>query len=154
VIADSGIFWSTGGENFGDGVYELEATQTVGTIDNGYGLMFYVDNRTDSFYLLEVSGDGFVWIGACTDGCESEVVPLVEDGWFESPAVEQGLNQTNHLRVEASDGHFVLFVNNQQVGQFDDTRFTDGDIGLLVETLGQGGVTVHFDNFTFEPADE
>jgi hypothetical protein len=154
VLADSGIFWSTGGEDFGDGAYEVDATQVGGTLDNGYGMMFRVNNDTDSFYLFEVSGDGFVWIGACVDGCEGEVIPLVEDGWFASPAVSQGLNQTNRLRVDATGGNFTFFVNGQQVGQATDTRFATGDIGLLVETLGEGGVTVNFDNFTVTPPAE
>lgn len=152
VLAESGIFWSTAGENFGLGTYELDATQIAGTLDNGFGMMFRVDNDTDSFHLFEVSGDGWVWIGSCVDGCETDVTPLVEDGWFESDAVKQGLEQTNHLRVEANDGSLAFFVNDEQVGEARDNNFTGGDIGILVETLGDGGVTVHFDNFEFQPA--
>jgi tetratricopeptide (TPR) repeat protein len=147
VLAESGVFWSTGGENFNDGIYEVEATQIEGPLDNGYGMMFRVNNETDSFYLFEVSGDGFVWIGLCVDGCETEVTMLVGDGWFQSLAVNQGLNVTNHLRVEAVGGNFTFFVNDQQVGQAFDNRFANGDIGVLVETLGEGGVVVDFDNF-------
>lgn len=154
VKAESGIFWSTGGEDFGDGTYEVDATQVEGTLDNGYGMMLRVNNDTDSFYLFEVSGDGFVWIGACVDGCETEVTPLVEDGWFQSDAVNQGLNNTNHLRVDATGGNFTFFVNGQQVGQATDTRFATGDIGLLVETLGTAGVVVNFDNFKMTPPAE
>jgi hypothetical protein len=154
VFAENGLFWSTGGESFGDGTYQVDATHVAGPVDNGYGLMYRVQEDTDSFYLFEVSSDGFVWIGKCTDGCESEVTPLVDEGWFPHAAVKQGVNQLNQLRVEAIGPNMTFFVNGQQVGQASDSQFTEGDIGVLVETLGEGGVTVNFDNFTVTPPAE
>ena len=62
VKVPEAFFWSTGGETFGDGTYELETTQTAGPLDNGYGMMFRIDNETNSFYLFEVSGDGYVLV--------------------------------------------------------------------------------------------
>jgi hypothetical protein len=150
VKADQGIFWSTASQNFDDGVYEVEASQIEGTLDNGYGMLFRVNNDTDSFYLLEVSGDGFVWIGYCADSC-SEVESFVQGGWFESGAVNQGLNATNHLRVRAEGANMIFYVNNQEVGRVTDNRLRRGDIGVFVETLGEGGVRVAFDNFKVAP---
>lgn len=150
VKAESGIYWSTGGEDFSDGTYEVEATQLEGTVDNGYGLLFR-SNENDDFYLFEVSGDGFVWIGLCKGGCEDDVVMLVGDNWFASDAVNQGLNATNRLRVQAEGGNLIFFINDQEVGRATDTTLTTGDIGILVETLGEGGVKVAFDNFKFTP---
>ncbi|MBK9051023.1 MAG: hypothetical protein IPL78_08935 [Chloroflexi bacterium] len=148
------FFWSTGGENFGDGTYEVEATQIAGPVDNGYGMMFRIDNETDSFYLFEVSGDGFVLIARCGSACEDYQV-LVEDSWFTSPAVNQGTNNTNLLKVEASGSNMTFFVNGQSVGTVTDATLAAGDIGVFVETFSEGGVTVHFDNFKFTPpADE
>ena len=63
VKADLGLFWATAGEQLSDGVYQVEATQLDGPLDNGYGLMFRVDADTNSLYLFEVSGDGSIWIG-------------------------------------------------------------------------------------------
>lgn len=150
VKAESGIFWTTAGQNFEDGVYEVEATQVGGTLDNGYGLMFRVDNDTDSFYLLEVSGDGYVWIGRCADAC-AQTEALLNDGWFESTAVNQGLNTTNHLRVHAEGANMIFFVNSQEVGRITDSTLRQGDVGLTVETLGEGGVRVAFDNVKVTP---
>jgi hypothetical protein len=154
VIAENGLFWSTAGESFGDGNYQVDATHVAGPVDNGYGLMYRVQEDTDSFYLFEVSSDGFVWIGKCQEGCESEVTPLVEQGWFQHAAVRTGVNQTNELRVETDGPNMTFFVNDQQVGQASDGDFTEGDIGVLVETLGEGGVTVHFDNYSVTPPAE
>ena len=154
VTAESGIFWATASENLGYGTYRLEATQVDGPIDNGYGMMFLMDTNRNDFYLFEVSGDGFVWIGRCMDRCEADIVPLVGDGWFPSDAVNVGVNQTNVLRVDAVEGEMTFFVNDQLVGEAIDTVLTSGDIGVAVETYGAGGVQVHFDNFSFDPANQ
>lgn len=150
VKAENGLFWSTAGERFDDGVYEVEATALEGPLDNGFGLMFRVDEDSESFYEFKVSSDGYVYVGRCADGCD-EAVTLIQDGWFASPLVEQGLNVTNVLRVEANGPEMVFFVNDQEVGRVTDDTLDKGDIGILVETFSQGGVRVAFDNFTVTP---
>lgn len=150
VKSEFGLFWTTAGEEFGDGVYQVEATPLEGPLDNGYGMMFRVGDEANAFYLFEVSADGFVWIGLCEDGCSEESV-LVEDGWFASEAVNEGLNVTNVLRVRAEQANLIFYVNDQEVGRVTDDSFQSGDIGLAVETLGEGGVLVAFDNFTVSP---
>jgi len=151
VESSNGIFWSSAGVDLTDGTYVVEATQIEGPLDNGYGMLFMADMESDTFYLFEVSGDGYVWIGYCEAGCEGNITQLVNDGWFQSDAVRQGLNQTNELRVEVGEGTMVFFVNGQEVGRaFDETRFS-GDVGVMVETIGAGGVRVHFDNYRYTP---
>lgn len=151
VDAERGIFWSTAGISAGDGTYVVEATQTAGPLDNGFGLMFMVDPEALDFYLFEISGDGYVWLGRCEGGCEENQVILVDEGWFEAPAIKQGLNEMNRLRVEVKDGNMIFYVNGTEVGRGVDTAFTAGDVGVLVETLGEGGVEVEFDNFRYTP---
>jgi len=150
VKAELGLFWATAGEQRADGIYQVEATQLDGPLDNGYGMMFRVDPDSNSFYLFEVSGDGYVWIGVCENSCEDEE-PLTGDGWVASDAVRQGLNATNVLRVRAEGGNMIFFVNDQEVGRVTDNTLGQGDIGIMVETLGQGDVLVAFDNFTVTP---
>lgn len=155
VSATNGLFWTTGGESFADGIYEVEATQMEGPVNNGYGMLFRVNNDTNDFYLLEVSGDGYVWIGRCADSC-NEAEALVEGGWFQSTAVKQGVGQTNFLRVVAEGPSMAFYVNGVEVGRISDAGgavpLPAGDIGLFVETLGEGGVGVAFDNFRFTPS--
>lgn len=150
VKSEFGLFWTTAGEEFGDGVYQVEATPLEGPLDNGYGMMFRVGDDANAFYLFEVSADGFVWIGLCEEGCSEEAV-LIEDGWFASEAVNEGLNVTNVLRVRAEQANLIFYVNDQEVGRVTDDSFQSGDIGLAVETLGEAGVLVAFDNFTVSP---
>jgi hypothetical protein len=154
VKSNHGLYLATAGENFLDGNYEVEATQIGGPLNNGYGMLFRVDEETDSYYVFEVSGDGFVWIGRCSNLCEDEAVALVGGDWFPSPAVKQGLQQTNLLRVVANGPRMSFFVNGIEVGRTADETLAEGDIAVMVEALGEPGVRVIFDNFRVIPPEE
>ncbi len=143
--------WAAAGQNFGDGIYEVEATQVDGPLDNGYGLLFRANPATGNFYLFKISGDGYVWIGRYRDGAEETT--LIGDHWFESAAVQGGLNVANRLTVRAEAGNMIFYVNGQEVGRVTDDTFTSGDVGLLVQTLGGAPVTVSFDNLSVRPLD-
>lgn len=151
VKADNLFIWTTAGKEFGNATYEVEATQTEGSLNNGYGLLFRVDDERDDFYVFEISGDGYVWIGRYRNGGDEEIQPMIGDWWFESPAVLQGLDQINTLRVEADGANMIFYVNDQEVGRVTDDAFSQGDVGLMVETLGEGGVRIQFDNFFVTP---
>lgn len=151
VKKDYGLFLSTAGRSFGDGVFELDATQVEGPLNNGYGLALRVEDASNTFYAFEVSGDGFVWVGRCANLCNDEAMTLLGDDWLPSPAVKQGLQQTNHLRVVAEGELMTFYVNDILVGRASDGRLTQGDIGVMVETLGEGGVRVAFDNVSVAP---
>jgi hypothetical protein len=153
VEADDVTIWTTAGESFADGIFQVEATQVAGPDNNGYGMVFRLDDSKDDFYIFKISGDGYVWIGRYHSG-GAEAEPLVGEWWFESPAVNRGVNQMNELRVNAEGGNMIFFVNNREVGRVTDNNFASGDIGLLVETLGQGGVQIQFDNFTVTPIEK
>jgi len=151
VKSNSELYLASAGESFGNGVYEVEATQIAGPLNNGYGFLFKVDEETDSFYAFEISGDGWIWIGRCAELCESEQVTLVGGDWFRSPAINQGLQATNVLRAVVDGNLMTFYVNGVEVGRTSDDRLTEGDIAVMVETLGESGVRVIFDNFRFTP---
>lgn len=151
VKSNHGIYLATAGERFEDGTYELEATQIDGPLNNGYGMLFFVDEESDTFYAFEVSGDGWVWIGYCVELCESEADALVGGDWFRSPAVKTGLQETNKLKVISDGGRMTFLVNGLEVGRAVDERLTEGDVAVMIETLGEPGVRVVFDNFTHTP---
>lgn len=153
VTADELTTWTTAGQNFGDGIYSVEATQVAGPDNNAYGMLFRVDDENDNFYAFLISGDGFVWIGRYRDGGATELEPIVNDWWFESPVINQG-NASNKLSVQAEGQNLIFFVNDQEVGRVTDDAFSSGDIGLMVRSLGLGGVNIQFDNFTIRPLPE
>jgi hypothetical protein len=141
--------WAAAGQNFSDGIYQLEATPVEGPLDNGYGLLFRADPEAGDFYLFKVSADGYVWIGRYEGGAEATAI--VGQHWFESPAVRQGLNVTNTLRVQAEAGNLMFFVNDQEVGRVTDPTFSAGDVGMLVQSLSGAPVRVRFDNLSVQP---
>ena len=149
VLADELTIWTTAGQNFTDGVYEVEATQVDGPDNNAFGMLFRVDDNEDNFYAFLISGDGYAWIGRYEEGIIGD--PIVGEWWIESPAIIKGSNATNKLRVEAESANLKFFVNDQEIGRVTDTSFANGDIGLMARTLGIGGVHVQFDNFTVNP---
>ena len=75
-----------------------------------------------------------------------EATPIVGDWWFESQAIHQGANVTNVLKVRAESGNMIFYVNNHEVGRVTENSFEKGDIGLIVGSLGEGGVHIQFDN--------
>jgi hypothetical protein len=141
--------WASAGKEFGDGVYEVEATVVDGPLDNGFGLLFRADPEAGNFYLFKISADGYVWIGRYENGAEE--APIIGDHWFQSPAVLTGLDVTNVLRVEAEAGNMIFFVNDQEVGRVTDNTHASGDVGLLAQSLGGAGVHVVFDNLSVRP---
>lgn len=145
-------FWTTSGNDFSDGIFEVEAQAVEGIEDNGYGMLLRVDEKKERFYFLKVSSDGYVYIGLCSDSC-AEVSALSGGDWFPSPAVHQGFAVTNTLRVEAIGPEMAFYVNGQLVGRVIDDTLQHGDIGLLAETFAPGGLTVVFDNFRVDPAE-
>lgn len=144
------IFWVTAGQNFADGEYQVEITPLEGAQDNGYGMLFRVNEEDESFYVFKVSSDGFAFIGHCTDSC-LEQRALVGQDWFSTPAVEQGFGVTNSLRAVVSGSDMIFYVNGEEVGRATDDALSQGDIGLMAETFTPGGLRVTFDNFTVTP---
>lgn len=143
-------YWASGGRNFADAVYQVEATPLDGTPDNGYGMLFRVDRDRESFYIFKVSSDGYVLIALCTEGCSVQQ-SLVGTDWFDSRAVLPGFDTTNILRVEADGPEMTFYVNDVEVGRAIDDTLKNGDIGLYGETFAPGGLKIAFDNFNVSP---
>jgi hypothetical protein len=144
------IVWATAGRVFADGVYEVEATPLEGAVDHGYGMLFRVDNEDGRFYMFKVSSDGYVFAGLCDNSC-AEVQVLADLDWIGSPAVNQGLEATNRLRVDASGAELIFYVNDTEVGRVEDNTLGKGDVGLMAETFTPEGLTIAFDNFSVTP---
>lgn len=155
IAADANAVYATANEQFGDGIYRVETRQTAGTLDAGYGLMLHVDDVSNSFYLFEISSDGFVWAGLCQQNCAAEKILIGSNpgGWIPSDSVNTGLGATNILEVEAHGSNYIFAINGREVGRFSDPDYSSGDIGLFAETLGEGGITVTFDNVSVTPVD-
>lgn len=59
-------------------------------------------------------------------------------------AIHGGLNTQNTIEVRASGSHFEVTINGVNVGSFDDSTYSEGQIGLIAN----GGFTCVFNDFT------
>lgn len=144
------IFWATAGKNFADGIYQVEATPLSGVVNNGYGMLFRVDEEKNTFYLFKISSDGYAFVGLCQDNC-LEQKAIVDRDWFSSTAINTGMGVSNTLRAELFGKDMVFYVNGEEVGRATDDTISRGDIGLIIETFAPGGLQVAFDNFSVQP---
>jgi hypothetical protein len=146
VDAAETTVWSTSGNEFSDFTLEVEASQVAGPNDNGYGVLLrYVDS--DNFYYFEISGDGY-W--EFSKQYEGEWHTFVE--WTKASAIRQG-QAMNRIRVSCEGEVFTFFVNGTRVGEYEDSTFPEGDIGLAVSAYEAGGVDIAFDDLKVEPTE-
>jgi hypothetical protein len=132
--------WSVPGKKFKDGAFEVEAQPNGGPQDNGFGVIFRVQDRKN-FYHFEISSDGYWRAGAVQD---SEWKNW--DDWQPHPAIRTG-GEANRLKVVMQGDKLTYFVNDQQVFTKSDATFDEGDIGVLALTLIDApGTDVSFDN--------
>jgi hypothetical protein len=127
---------------YSDFVIEVDATQVSGPDNNSYGVIFRHGLDAKEFYTFLISGDGFyVFTVDSADRAEPEI--LVD--WTESSAIKKGA-QTNHIKIAAVGGNMKYYVNDQFLGEVQDTRFSTGVVGFFTGSLDEGGVQVSFDN--------
>lgn len=142
------------GERFGDGTYEVTASQREGPLNDPFGMYFMVDEDFGSFYQFTINSRGGVSIGHYSGGPRGVWTSLVNDDWFYSEAVHPYLKSTNTLRVEAQGGQLSFYINDVRVGTALDFRGREGDVGLLVIAGPDNSVAVEFDDFSYIPTME
>lgn len=127
---------------FADFVMEADASQLGGPDNNAYGLIFRYGLDSSDFYVFAVSGDGYYAL--YLDGVEREAPQMIVE-WTENAAVRQG-NTGNHLKVSAVGSNITFYVNDQLLGEVQDTSLTTGTVGFYVGSVDDGDVHILFDN--------
>ena len=139
--SDSDV-WANPGLKFDDVYVEVDATKIGGSDDNDYGVICrYQDG--DNFYFFVISSDGYYGVGKVLQG-DQQLIGM--DSMPPSEVIKKG-NVTNHLRAGCVGSKLSLAINGQLLGEYDDTDFTSGDVGLVAGSFSEAGVDVHFDNF-------
>ena len=134
-------YWANPGLSFTDVSIEVDAGKVSGPDDNDYGLICrYRD--TENFYFLIISSDGYYGIGKVQDG-EQEL--LHPPQMYHSDAIYTDY-QPNHIQAECSGSRLALTVNGVLVAETSDSKFHEGDIGLIVGSFDDPGVDIWFDN--------
>jgi hypothetical protein len=143
VVTPSYIGWTECTEvEYTDFILEVDATQISGPDNNAYGVIFRYGLEADEFYAFMISGDGYYAFSV--DGASRDAPEFLAE-WAESSVIKQGV-QTNRLKVAALGSSMKYYVNNQLLGEVQDSRFATGTIGFFVGTVDEGDVLVAFDN--------
>jgi hypothetical protein len=69
--------------------------------------------------------------------------------WTETSAIQPG--DWNLLEISARGANFKLFINNQQVGEFNDSRLSEGTVSLYIDVYEKETGTIQFDDFALQP---
>lgn len=127
---------------FDDFVLEVEARQVAGHPESSYGVLFRMQSSQE-FYRFEITGDGYYMLERRNgDGSWTRFV----DDWTAAPAINQGLNVANRLKVTARGDALTVSVNDVLLREVRDARYTGGLLALDAGTFGHAGLQVAFDN--------
>jgi len=149
AVQDTGVdVWASPGLDFTDATLEADAARFAGPTNNEFGLIcrYKRDGDKSSFYFFLISSDGYAAVGKVS---KNKRTYLNSTGNFEaSSAIKTGDAASNHLAATCNGKSMSFSVNGTLVGKFEDTEFTHGDVGLIAGTFDEGGVKIHFDNFS------
>ena len=134
------IQWSAAGKRFNDGIFEVEARPNGGPVDNGFGVIFRMQDR-NNFYHFAISSDGYWRAGYVQNGDWNNW-----DDWQPHPAIRPG-SEVNRIKIIMEGAKLSFFVNDQFIASREDNLFASGDIGVFALTLIDApGTDIVFDN--------
>lgn len=164
VGLEDSLPYSTAAPYFEDFDLLLRARPVAGPLDNGYGVVFRLQDA-DNYYMFLISSDGYYQVQRNINGQQK----ILSD-WIPSPLIEQGLNVENWLRVVAQGDNFRFYINNSAVelcipdspfgvstysnGCVDGEMRTSlvdgaigfGQVGVVAQSFRERGVVVDFDD--------
>jgi hypothetical protein len=118
----------------------VEVKQISGSRNSSYGVIFRSENN-ENFYFFRVSDSQGFGLDLLYN---SKWEHLIE--WTKTSIIKPG--DTNLLTVTAQGSHFYFYINNQFVGEINDSTLTKGKVGLtiVIDNIGDT-VVLEFDNF-------
>jgi hypothetical protein len=135
------VAWGLANRNVADFRLEVDAAQEAGPNNNGYGVLFRLQDR-DNFYRFDVSGDGFFLLSKFNSG---EWVTLVP--WTASSAINVG-QAANRLAVEAIGSQIRVYANDSLLAEVEDDTITEGNFGFFASTFSEPNLTISFDDIS------
>jgi hypothetical protein len=105
--------------------YTVDVLKVSGPSDADYGLVFRKDPTTGNAYYFGIDDQKNVLVSV-----------LLTEKWtrllsrYDSAAVQPG--EVNHLGVVVQGPHFTFYVNDQYVGEVDDTHLSHGYAGVAM----------------------
>jgi hypothetical protein len=122
---------------------EVSARNAGAATEPGFGVMCaYGDG--DNTYYMGVSVDGYYIIAKTVAG--EDTILSDEDSWITSDAIP--LNAASYqLGADCGNGSVSLQVNGSTLATVSDSTFTEGTVGLFVQTFAEPNAEVRFDNY-------
>jgi eukaryotic-like serine/threonine-protein kinase len=120
---------------------EVDTIHRAGPLDNNYGPLVRYQVDASDFYWFQISSDGYYSVDLYFQG---EFYTLV--AWEPSPAINQGTQATNRVRVVCEGEMFHFYVNGVHLVDVTDDTLSGGTVGLAAGTYDEPGVVIHFDN--------
>lgn len=118
----------------------VDAKRVNGSKSSLYGLLFRRLDR-NNFYLFQINDDQYFTFELLD---QDEWTTLID--WTKTSAIRPG--EVNQLAVRGEGSHFEFFINDEFVGEADDSEFSSGIVGLVVGFPDAGDEAVfEFDNF-------
>jgi hypothetical protein len=137
--------WSTTGQDFtGDVMVDVVAGAAAGPQENEMGVMCRYQD-IDNFVYGSVGSDGFY---AIIEVADNKTTILTGDGQFQQSDVIPVGSETYAIRFACEGDRYTLSVNGQEIDSARSSTFSGGDVGLLAGAFDQGGVEIHFDDFS------
>ncbi|MCP5099194.1 MAG: hypothetical protein GY943_26880 [Chloroflexi bacterium] len=128
---------------FNDFIAEVDVRQIRGDVQSSFGLLFRMQ-APNQFYRFEITADGMYMLERHNN--DGSWTRFIED-WTDSPAINQGLNVLNTLKVEAVGQNISVYVNDVLLQQISDSSYSGGVLALDAGTFTQPDLQVAFDNF-------
>jgi len=135
-VANGFICFAPAG-SFGSVSVSVTTRQVAGPITEFYGLVLRHTSQ-GNYYLFSIDSNGKWRFSKVVNNTFADILPFVPNS-----AIHHGANEVNTLKVRAIGTHFTFFVNGIQVGEADDSTFSDGRCGVD----GGGSSEIVFTNF-------
>jgi hypothetical protein len=142
VNAPNTDLWASPGRDFTDVRIEVDTIRVGGDLNNRYGIICRVTDRT-SFYIFLISTDGYYGIGKIR-GDQYELIGM--NALQPTDKVLEAGN--NHLRADCVGDRLSLYVNGDKLAEVQDNELATGDAGLIAGAYGVAGTDIYFDNFS------
>lgn len=111
-----------------DMVIQVSAILAKGSQDSEMDVVFRIQqNDTLAGYLFRIFPDGTYQVSRSAPSTGSFTTLLDR---IPSTALHSGLNQSNKLKILVKGSQLTFFINDKQVNQVNDTKYTKGYIGL------------------------
>lgn len=148
VASSTYIKWANPRKTFGDVRVEVDAELIDGSANNSFGIICrYQDAK--NFYALVISSDGYYAIRKRAN--TTDLIILSGEAFQESIWIDVG-QSAHHITVECIGDTLSLYVDGNLIDEVQDSEFEEGDVGLLVSTMGEASTDILFDNFEVYPA--